>query len=78
MADKPPVNPELVMAWQAPGIMVNKVYMYFNGHSVRISFAEQGSPELPAVSRAAVVMAPGDAVEFSKALRTMLTGFEED
>jgi hypothetical protein len=78
MADeKPAPDPEAVAAWQVPAPLSNKVYIYFDGHTVRIVFAEQGGPDLPAAVRSAVALVPQTAIEFSKLLRGMLAPVEE-
>ena len=78
MADeKPPPDPEYVAAWEAPAPSINKIYAYFDGHTVRVVFAEQGAPELPSFVRSAVSMNPQTAIELWKLLRGFLAPVEE-
>jgi hypothetical protein len=65
-----------VRAWEPPAPAVNKVYLYFNGHIVRLVFAEQGAPELPAFVRSAVAMNPGDALQMAKTIADFLKPWE--
>lgn len=80
MADEKPTSgpdPEAVAAWEVPAPTANKVYLYFDGNTVRIVFAEQGAPDLPSFVRTAVAVNVQTAIEFAKLLRNFLGPAED-
>ena len=80
MADeKPSTGPdaEAIAVWQVPSPTANKFYLYSDGHTIRLVFAEQGGPELPAVMRTAVAINPQSALALSSLLRNFLAPIEQ-
>jgi hypothetical protein len=75
--EKAPIrDPEGFAAHQAPAILVNRAYIYFDGIAVRIVFADQGAPDWSATVRTSILMYPPTAIEFAKVLRNTLAGVE--
>jgi hypothetical protein len=55
--------------WQGSAILANKVFVVWTGQMFRITFAEQPlEPNAVPIFRAAIGLAPGDALGFADAL----------
>ena len=63
---------EMEMAFSGPSIFVNKLVVLLNEGGVRIAFAETYAPDRLATFRAAVTLAPTDAIALRDVLNHVL------
>lgn len=66
------MEPEESMLWDGPAYYTNRIWVTFQGSIIRITFAEQGGPDIPPAFRVAVALTPADAVAFADVLENMV------